>query len=335
MKILYLSCHATLEYDELKLFEEMGYDYFSIGAYINPKQPHDPKRPALNGEYKEEFASLLMAHNQSNLHPHHIEWADVIIVMHIPEWIESNWPLFKQAIDSGKRVIWRTIGQSVQGVEERLAQYRKQGLEVVRYSPAEANIPGYIGSSGLIRFYKDPEEFKEWNGQTKEVVTFAQSMKQRAEFCNFDAFQKDVQGLDAHVYGPNNDGELNGGLLSYDALKAKMRDAGVYYYTGTHPASYTLNFMEAWMTGIPIVAIGHKLGNSQHFAGQLYEVPDLIQNGYNGFVSDVPEERQKHIRELLNNPDLAKNISANARKSAIETFGKETIKRQWREYLEQ
>ncbi len=331
MKILYLSCHSVLEYDELKLFEELGYDYFSIGGYINPRLPHDPKRPPLNGKFHEKLASVSMVHNALNLHPEQIEWADVIIVMHVPEWIEANWPKIKH-----KRVIWRSIGQSTQRVEERLKPYRLEGLEILRYSPTEAEIPGYIGSSGLIRFYKDPDEFGGWNGATNEVVTFGQRMRSRGEFCNFDAFAADTQNLNAHVYGPGNeDAEaLNGGMLSYDELKKKMRDARVYYYAGTHPASYTLNFIEAWMTGVPIVALGPVLGNSKIFPGQTYEVADLIRNGETGYVSDDASQRRRYIEMLLQDKGLAQHISANARTVAAKTFGKEVIKAQWKKYLE-
>lgn len=331
MKILYLSCHSILEYDELKLFEELGHDYFSIGAYINPKMPHDPKRPPLNGAYHEQLAAVSLVHNQLNLHPEQIEWADVIIVMHVPEWIESNWPRIKH-----KRVIWRSIGQSTTAVEERLKPYRAQGLEILRYSPNEAEIPGYIGSSGLIRFYKDPNEFSGWNGNTQEVVTFAQSMRSRGAFCNFDAFAKDTKGLNAYVYGPGNEdaNELNGGQLEYDMLKKKMRDAAVYFYTGTHPASYTLNFIEAWLTGIPIVALGPALGNSSIFPGSTYEVAELIRNGETGFVSDDETVRRQKIELLLTDKDLARQISDNARTAAAKIFGKEVIKAQWQKYLE-
>lgn len=333
MNILYLSCHSILEYDELRLFEELGYDYFSIGAYINPQSPHDNKRPALKNKYHEHLASVTMVHNQNNLHQEQLDWADVVIVMHIPEWIENNWPLMKA---SGKRIIWRTIGQSVSAVEQRLERFRKEGLEVVRYSPAEHNIPGFIGEDSVIRFYKDPNEFGKWNGQDKEVVTFAQSMKSRGEFCNYDMFANTVDGLNAHVYGPNNDdaGDLNGGMLSYDDLKGKMRDAQVYFYTGTHPASYTLNFIEAWMTGIPIVAIGPQHGNSTTFNQNTYEVPELLHNGLYGFVSDDPQQLRVFVDQLLADESLRKMVGRQGREEAIRLFGMDIIKKQWKVYLE-
>jgi hypothetical protein len=39
---------------------------------------------------------------------------------------------------------------------DALARGAPEGLEIVRYSPMERNIPGYIGEDALIRFYKDP-----------------------------------------------------------------------------------------------------------------------------------------------------------------------------------
>lgn len=333
MNILYLSCHSILEYDELKLFEELGYDYFSIGAYINPKKPHDEKRPALNNVYHEHLASVTMVHHQENLHREQVEWADVVIVMHIPEWIEKNWPLFKEC---KSRVIWRTIGQSISATEERLKPYRDDGLEIVRYSPAEARIPGYIGSDAVIRFYKDPEEFGGWEPAEKEVINFTQSMRQRGEFCNWPLFQQTVSGFNAHVYGPNNSdaGPLDGGMLSYDDMKKKLREGRVYLYTGTWPASYTLNFIEAWMTGTPIVAVGPGKGNSPVFNQDTYEVPELLRNGAFGFVSDDPEQLRIFINQLLSDKNMASELSRRARDQAINLFGKDIVKKQWREYLE-
>jgi hypothetical protein len=86
--------------------------------------------------------------------------------MHIPEWIIDNWELFR-----GKRVIWRTIGQSTSTHEAKLLPYRNQGLQIVRYSPRETNINGYIGQDAMIRFYKDPDEYKNWQGKTRQRKT--------------------------------------------------------------------------------------------------------------------------------------------------------------------
>lgn len=304
-----------------------------MGGYINPKLPHDNKRPALRGEYHEHLASVAMVHNQNNLHQEQVEWADVVIIMHVPEWVEKNWDLFKRL---KKRVIWRSIGQSTTATEQRLKKYKDEGLEVVRYSPYEERIPGNLGSDAIIRFYKDQDEFKGWEPKTDEVINFTQSMKSRGTFCNYNTFVEATRGFTAHIYGPNNEdsGELNGGLLEYNTMKQKMRDARVYLYTGTHPACYTLNFIEAFMTGIPIVAVGNQRGNNPDFNQDTYEVADLLKNGMYGFASDSIEELTMYIQKLITDPDMAKRVSRQARTKAIELFGMDTVLNDWKRYLE-
>lgn len=328
MKLLYLSCHAVLEYDELRLLESLGIDYFSLGSYIDPQNPVDPIRPALTKQVNPDL--LKQAPPRDNMPREFIDQFDVIIVMHIPEWIEANWENMKH-----KRVIWRTIGQSTFAIEARMAKYVAEGLEIIRYSPREREIDGFSGQSNIIRFYKDPSEFGPYTGTDQEIITFAQHMIARGEHCHFDTFQKVTEGFNAHVYGPKNEeaGALNGGFLTYEQMREKMRTARVYFYTGTQPASYTLNFIEAWMSGIPIVAVGPDIGNSLHIIGDTYEIPDLITNGVDGYVSDDYAALRHHLEILYNNPAQATQIGIAGRKKAIEVFGMETIKEQWRQYL--
>lgn len=328
MKLLYLSCHAILEYDELKLFEELGIDYFSLGSYLVPRKPVDLIRPPLN--HIPDSYLMANAPDRDNIPREFIDKFDAVMIMHVPDWIENNWNNMKH-----KPVIWRTIGQSTRSIERRLWPYRLEGLRVVRYSPREANIEGTIGSDKLIRFYKDPTEFGHWIGAGNEVITMAQDMKHRGEYCHYDAFVALTKGLNAKVYGPKNEesGELNGGFLTYQEMKQKMRDARVYVYTGTQPASYVLNLIEAMMTGVPVVALGPKFGNSLNIAGDLCEVPDIINNAVDGFWSDDLNELRKNIELLLKDKRLAGRIGEMGRQRAIELFSKNVIKEEWRKYF--
>lgn len=329
MKLLYLSCHAILEYDELKLFEELGIEYFSLGSYLDPRNPVDAIRPALNSIRNEKWYN--QAPDRNSIPKEFFDDFDVIIVMHVPEWIENNWENMKH-----KRVIWRTIGQSVSDIERRMKKYVNEGLQIVRYSPREFAIPDNAGCTQLIRFYKDENDFGGWNGLNNEVVTFCQNMKNRGEFCAYEPYLKVTAGLNAKVYGTTNDNlgsDINGGFLTYAGLKQKMRDASVYFYVGTQPASYTLNLLEAMMTGVPIVAVGDAIGNSMHIAGDTYEVPDIIQNGVNGYCSDSIEELREKIQFLLKNRELAKHIGQCGRETAIKLFGKQVVKQAWKDFL--
>lgn len=353
MKILYLSCHEILEYDELKLFSELGYECYSLGAYTQPGGEEHRKRPALDLPYNPHFIELAMQYDRRKLHPEFLEDIDVVIIMHEPSFIghsegahdwnpdlgEGNWPLFREFIKKGGRVIWRSIGQSIPRVEDRLRQWRAEGLEIVRYSPAEQTIAGNVGTDAVIRFYKDPEEFKGWTGRQRHVINFTQSLKQRDRFTGYNLINQLFKDLPAKVYGPGNEdlGLLSGGLLSYDQQKEVLRDARVYFYHGTYPASYTLSFIEAMMTGTPIVAVGPRYGNSlEMFPDQsTYEIQDIIQNGVNGFVSDDPDQLKEMVANLIDNEAKAKALSAFGRSKAINLFGKPKIKSEWKKYLEE
>lgn len=340
MKILYLSCHSILEYDEVKLFHELGHEVFSPGAYVEPANPGDTSlRPGIDGlHYNPDIAQLWDKHEQifperngkEYLTPEIVDYFDVIMVMHMPQWITMNWPVI-----SNKAVVWRTIGQSIDKQEAALAPYRDR-LQIVRYSPRESSIPNYIGADTTIRFYKDPDEFKGWNGNDEKIVTFSQSMKQRGSACSFDLFESATRGLPRALFGPGNEGSCDGahGRVPFDRLKSEMRDSRCYFYTGTHPASYTLNFIEALMTGTPMVCVGRQHGNSEYIPGHyLYEVHQLIENGVNGFVSDDRDTLRQHCIDLLRDHDLARSISVRGRELAIKLFGKETIKQQWNDFL--
>lgn len=352
MKILYMSVHETLEYDELRLFSELGHECFSLGAYTQPGGEEHRKRPALDLPYNPHFIELSLQYDRRKIHPEMLDDIDIVVVMHEPSFLgwtagtrdwhpdlnEGNWPLFRDFIKKGGRVIWRSIGQSIPHVEDKLRPWRAEGLEIVRYSPAEQTIARNAGTDAVIRFYKDPDEFKDWNGSQRHVVNFTQSLSQRSKFTGWDIMQQVFRGLPAKVFGPGNEdlGLLSGGLLSYDEQKQALRDARVYFYHGTYPASYTLSFIEAMMTGTPIVAVGPLRGNSlDMFPEQsTYEVPEIISNGVNGFCYDDPNQLADSIKLLLNSESKAAAISAFGRSKSINLFGKAKIKAEWKAYLE-
>ena len=331
MKILYLPCHSTLEFDQYKLWTELGHEVYSMGSYLNPASPHDIKRPALEGKYDDHFVSVRNVHSQDNLHPDQIEPMDIIIVDHVPEWIVNNWEKIKH-----KKVIWRSIGQSIAYQEQKLHEVRKDGLLVVRYSPLEQNIAFNIGEDAMIRFYKDPEEFKDWNGLNNQIITIAQSMKRRDQFCGYSIFEEATKDLERGLYGADNeDSNLWKGQLSYEELKAVLRDSRSFFYTGTQPASYTLAFIEALMTGIPVIAIGKNLGNSEFKNEQdTYEVPEIIESGKNGFCSDDMAELKSYVEYMQKDWEKARELGEAGRKTAIDLFGKEKIKAQWKDFLD-
>lgn len=333
MKILYISCHEVLEFEELTLLTELGHQCFSLGgAYTDPRGHITLRRPGIPGMlYQPELVELSSKFPRTEIPDSFLDLFDLIIVMHIPDVILQNWDRLK-----GRKVIWRSIGQSTPWVEKQLERCRNEGLKIVRYSPMEAKLPNYIGEDMMIRFYKDPEEYKGWTGTDKKVVNFTQTLKGRRAFCGYDAMMKVIPGFPFKVYGSGNEdlAEFNGGSLPFELMKGQLRDARVFLYGGTWPASYTLSFIEAWMTGIPVVAVGEELWRHKDNPDvRVYEVQKLIDHGDTGFCSDDIEMLRKNIKRLLNDDDYAKKIGDAGRAEAILIFGKERISGEWDTYL--
>lgn len=321
----------------------MGHEVFSMGAYQTANADNGV-RPAIPGLYQNDhLKGASIRCNKENIGEELIEWADIIITMHNSRvdikdhpqpWIHRNWEKMKH-----KPVIWRSIGQSTREIEKSIEAYRKKGLKIVRYSPREESIPSYQGSDALIRFYKDPDEYKDYNGQIARIVNISQALfggkevKSRGDHMNLDVFKQVVDGLPWKVFGPDNGNageEYDGGVMGFEDLKSMLRFNRVYLYFGTRPASYTLAFIEAMMTGIPIVSVGPVYGNSIYTDQKTFEVHDIIgESGTAGFWSDNPEELKSFCKQLLDDPDLAMKVGAAGRIKAISLFGKDKIAAEW------
>lgn len=333
MKIFYLSCHAILEYDEIKLFHELGYDVFSAGAYSNPAGHPSLPRPGLPEltHYPElERAASTIRATGGVIPQEIIDWADTIIFMHEPEILEKNWEKLKT-----KRVVFRSIGQCVGHQETLLAKMKLEGLQIVRYSPRESVIPNYAGTDAMIRFYKDPEEYKDWNGNDAVVINVTQSLKQRAQNCFYQEIMDSVKDIPHKIYGLSNEdlGEDWGGELTPEGLRDVLRNSRAYIYGGTSPASYTLAFIEAMMTGIPIVALGREFLNNRFIHFDYSEIPEIIEQRMTGYVCNNIEHVRACLESLVADHKLAYEISKRARAKAIELFGKEKIGQEWKEFL--
>lgn len=335
MRVLYLSCHQILEFDEVKLLSEMGYEVFSTGTYAFPGYREGMSRPGIDSltHYPElEQMAATIVSSGYDIPKGLIDWAEVIIFMHMPEAIEKNAHKLK-----GKRVIYRSIGQSVAHTERMLKKLKDEiGIEIIRYSPHETHLPDYAGQDGLIRFYKDPKDFPVYTGEDPVAINVTQSAKQRADFCRYNEMLKIGKGHSFVIYGNGNPVEGHfGGSLSYSELLRKMQTSRAYIYGGTFPACYTLSFIEAMMVGMPIFSVGDEVGNRLngvvHF--DYFEVPEIIEDGVTGFVSNNLKQLNERLGVILDNQPLALEISKRAREKAIELFGKDNIAPQWQRLL--
>jgi hypothetical protein len=325
MRILYLPNHGVLEYDELRIFSTFAASVFSAGLYVDPAMPTVRVRPALpevprNHVAEEIWAREGLTRTTCLLSADFLRCFEVVVAVH------DKPSLNYLASVSGPPVFLRMIGQSLERHEAKLAALRSK-FRIVRYSPGERYIPGYAGEDALIRFGKFMDDFGPWTGEDRQVVSFYGSLARRKPAASFDFYDAATRPFPRTMYG-NRDTEWSRGRVAPEAMRDIYRRAYVYFCLHTHPASYTLNLMEAMASGCPIVTLGRGVTPSRPHVPQAYEVPDMI-----GGCVDTPEDAHRLIRSLFANPDLARQHGEMNRANAIELFSVDKIAAQWQSAL--
>jgi glycosyltransferase involved in cell wall biosynthesis len=69
--------------------------------------------------------------------------------------------------------------------------------------------------------------------------------------------------------------------------------------------------------GMPVVALATT------------ELPTVIENGVNGFISCDPEELIDRMQQLIDDPELARRLGDAARQTARERFGFDRFAADW------
>lgn len=359
MNILLLASHAVAEYDDLRMFTDLGYDVFAPGGYEVPSRSGEGIRPPLpEAPHHPEFVDLcnqvraergepgtMIDWAKAAIHDDIIEWADVIIAHHfVDRWLGVQWPRIKH-----KRVIWRTCGQSNPDLERFMTQFVDQGLEVVRYSPTEeryfGEIGAFAGQHALIRFGKYPDDYGPWVGDQLVVGNLTQDMVNRGDACGYGFWREATRGLPVLPAGKGSDVIGGTGDLSYAAMLNYLRSIRVYLYTGTTPASYTLGLIEAMLSGVPVVSIGAKAWGDGWHGSRLFEAAvdvSLAEREAGEQIRSIvaqdrcfdnPDDARQVLGWFLDYPDKASTVSRAQRTRAVELFGIDTIGAQWKAFL--
>lgn len=336
-RVLLMLAHSIEEYDQVRLLSGMGYDVFSLGAYIDPSNPLDDMRPPLpDAPHHPELKAVVdrieptpqngdrLDLAKRSLPDEVLEWADVIIAHHLEQnWLWPQWRRIRH-----KRVIWRTVGQSGAGNEWAAIPYATDGLEIVRYSPREHNIPNFAGESALIRFYKDPEDFPEWTGENRWVLNVSQNPLERQEWVNLPWIAASLRGLPYSFVGKGTEAVGGVGKVPPDELIREMSWARAFLYTGTQPASYTLGLIEAMMAGAPVVSISPEWMRLMPYGPSLFEGHTIAP-----LFASTPLEAHDLLERILSDDSFARAVSRVSRSRALALFSRERAEKAWDGWL--
>ena len=294
MNVLYLSCHAVLEYDELGLLSELGHDVFCLGDARNTERPRTAGRDGSCGWLTPREIEAGLRHGPSRVPRGIIERADAIICMHRWQWLRARWYWLRR-----KKVFLRLIGQHDAGLGAAIRRYTDEGLQVIPYWPTDLQLNGLASDqvTHVVRFYKDEREFSGWTGARPMVLTVCNNItRDGGRACHASLWKGATAGLPRVLLGRGN--RLFGDFTArvpYWLLKELYRQCRVYFYVGTEPASYTLNLIEAMMTGIPVVA--YETGAARELAGftsaDAGELHEMLAGILAGRIDSEPLRRRE------------------------------------------
>jgi len=339
MKLLYISgYHETLEYNDLSLFTEMGIDWFSTGKYKDTSEQLTSKswRPSITKETDQE---LLQEFNRLNpnqqqygrvqLSKEFVDKFDMILCSFCflrQDMLDLIWPHCKH-----KPLAFLTYSQQFSNFEVRLQEYRSKGVKLVRGSPRESTIDNYAGEDAIIRCYVDENVFSKWTGGNSKVLSFSNDFPARINHPNFNcyrAYNRVIQQkLPCSLFGNQTEPAGGGGFIPFEKHLEEYKNCSCYFSIGSPPATVTYNFLEAWMTGAPVLTFGSKIGNGVDY--NTHEPPFLIENDVDGFYSDDLAELILTANTLLLDQNLAKKVGDAGRKKCLSIFGKEVVKTSW------
>jgi glycosyltransferase involved in cell wall biosynthesis len=155
-----------------------------------------------------------------------------------------------------------------------------------------------------------------YQGTLEKGLTIVNSMGRRGRITGYDIFQYVRELVPLDIAGMQSD-ELGGiGDIPYRHLHnivAQYR----FLFSPIRYTSLPLAVVEGLTIGMPIVALATT------------ELPTVIENGKQGYLSCNIEELVAHMRFLLTHPEEARQMGQQAKKLAQERFHIERFVRDW------
>jgi glycosyltransferase involved in cell wall biosynthesis len=194
------------------------------------------------------------------------------------------------------------INQMVGNANIYITEYSKQAWGVSK---------GLVIPHGI-----DSDTFTDKGEERKnQVLTVANDFINRDYCLNFSLWRQVIDDSISHKLVGETDG-LSEPAGSVQELVDSYNECSVYFNT-TKYSPIPTSLLEAMSCGCAVVSTDN------------CEIPEVIQNDYNGFLSNDPEELKSYLRHLISNPDKARKLGKNARDTVIEKFSENKFIDSW------
>ena len=161
-----------------------------------------------------------------------------------------------------------------------------------------------------------PRPGLEWNGDLPRGIVVVNGLKRRNRVAGYDVWEMLKDRVPLDLVGMQT--EEIGGLGDFPQADLLAKEANYRFFF--NPIRYTslpLSVIEAMMLGLPVVALATT------------ELPTVIVDGVNGYVSNDLDYLVDRMKRLIDDKQEAQRLGANARAAAQRRFGLERFIRDW------
>tara|TARA_B100001778_G_scaffold333971_1_gene343842 strand:- start:624 stop:1622 length:999 start_codon:yes stop_codon:yes gene_type:complete len=170
----------------------------------------------------------------------------------------------------------------------------------------------------VIHHSVDTEVFQPIEVQTEsapEVLSVVNDFKNRDYCCNYSGWERVSGEFNTKLVGNCSEG-LSKPAESIEDLVNEYNSAKVFLNTSTISPVPT-SLLEAMSCGSAVVSTATCM------------IPEIIDNGVNGFISNDEEELKSYIKTLLEDDELRSKMGAVARETIVNNFSEEKFINNW------
>tara|TARA_Y100000004_G_scaffold134161_1_gene151689 strand:- start:11094 stop:11813 length:720 start_codon:yes stop_codon:yes gene_type:complete len=167
----------------------------------------------------------------------------------------------------------------------------------------------------IVHHSVDTETFKPRSIEKKPyVLSVVNDFVNRDYCCNYSGWVRITEGLETRLVGDN--GDIGSPASSVDDLVNEYNSAQVFLNTSTFSPIPSV-VLEAMACGSAVVSTATCM------------IPEIIEHGVNGMISNDESELRSYIEQLLSDKSLREKIGRAARETILNKFTEKSFLNNW------
>lgn len=181
---------------------------------------------------------------------------------------------------------------------------------ISEYSKKSWGMNGVVIHHGI-----DTNKFTQKKVQNNQsVLTVANDFINRDYCLNYSGWKRVTNELNVRVVGETEG--LSKPAASVDELVDEYNSCSVYFNSSTLSPIPT-SLLEAMSCGCAVVSTATCM------------IPEIIKNGYNGYISNDERELTYYLKLVLNDERIRQELGKNARQTILDKFSEKTFIDEW------